>query len=589
MGTWSITDDKTGVSLEVTGKKPPSKDQADALFAKHYQEKGSSVSNKNESASQQTEEAPQEEKSLTDKIFDIPYVGAAIENQMAVPEYLAHIGSSMVAKPVADVAGLSAVAQDMVSGDGGTDAAGFRNEVMSDLTYKPKSESANAFAESNYNPINLFAKAVNSIANFTASFGEDEAGDSALGMVSNAVREGVIQAPMLIGAKYSSPLRKRTKNQALALEKKRNAAIDAARNEAQSVGLVTPAEGGTKAALSGITKSNQGISIKNAETATGLAKKQLGLTLDEPISTVIGGNLDKLKSKYYDAYKNIGSESIGTNIVSLKKSKSPIVDARGRSIESTRPQITANVIEPTPPFRLALNKHLMEAEKMIKEAPKLNKDLKPVVELFKEQLKKDTFNPAVTLENIKSLRADAKAVFSRQSKPKEVKKAAAKMAIANALEGLFEAHLLKIGKPELLVAFREARKKLAQINIIEKVINPVTGVVDIKALANLSKKKNIKLTGSLKTIADFGITFPQAAMSMKGAPAYLTMFDTAVAAASVMAGKPAVAAAEVGVRLVGPKAAAGGLLQKKTPSYKASNTASGLFTGASATSSSQGD
>jgi hypothetical protein len=578
MAQFKITDPDTGVSLKLTGDKPPSSEDIDLIFAKHYKKKG--VAEKPTVATQKAPvEAASTEGSLLDTITD--NIPKPVKDVVSGAEYVANLATSMVAKPVSDIAGLAATAKDIVTGNINSDASGFRDQVRDDLTYHPETDAAKALATSNLNPLNLFANAIHGIANFTASFGEDEAGDSALGMISNGIREGVIQAPIFIGAKMSSSRLKRTKQKALELEKSRNAVLDTARNEAQAKGFVTPAESGVKVHISGVARTNKALSQKNAATATDLIKKELGLPLDEAINPAIGGNLDALKTAQYKVYSDIVADSIGVRAAIKKTVPNARSVITGKNIQRT--VIKDNVILPTKAFKDTMNKHIAEAQKLYKDSPKANAGMKGAIDLFKEQLAKKTQDPVVMFENIKSMRRDAKTIYSRQSSPKQMKQAHAKMAIANALEGLMESHLVKIGKPELMVAFRQARTNLAKINTVETAINPVTGVIDIKTLSNLSKKKGAVFTGELKAIADFGTVFPDAAASLTGAPTYLSLFDTALAGASVLAGHPRVAAVEVGGRLGIPALGKTGLLQNKTPSYKASNLKPKLFTGAAVT------
>lgn len=85
-------------------------------------------------------------------------------------------------------------------------------------------------------------------------------------------------------------------------------------------------------------------------------------------------------------------------------------------------------------------------------------------------------------------------------------------SLSKALEDQVERHLGALGKDGegLLKAFREGRQLIAITFSVEKAFNPATGTVSASKLAaQLSKGK--PLSGELKTIAQFGQSFPKAA------------------------------------------------------------------------------
>lgn len=74
-------------------------------------------------------------KSGVDQALD-----ALKQSYASVSEPTAHILSSMVAKPVSDIAGLAATAHDALTGSDG-DPAGFKQHVQDSLTYQPRTEA----------------------------------------------------------------------------------------------------------------------------------------------------------------------------------------------------------------------------------------------------------------------------------------------------------------------------------------------------------------------------------------------------------------------------------------------------------------
>jgi len=526
-----------------------------------------------------TQEDP---KSLSDKTIDV--VKGQVGNALAPLDYALNMGSGMLAKTASDLAGLGAIGVDAL-GISDVDPAQVKQNVQEAMTYDTKTDVGDFLATTMWNPINLVGKGIHATADYLGSFGEDEAGDSPLGMLANAIREGVIHAPVFIGAKMHSQKLKDTKQKALNRDKDRNILIDNARTEAQAVGLRTPAETGVKSQISGMTKTNKALSEFNTNKATDIIKKDIGIKPNEPINPNIGGNLDIAKQNYYAIYAEVSRGLKGGKVVVNTFGKKDFITGK----QSVSSKSYADMIAPTKTFKDTLTGYLKEVESLFKHDPKLNKSYKEVIGLFKEQLSKKVFDPEIMMRNISNLRRDAKAVYKNpNSKPSDTKSASGRMAIATALEDLMESHLAAVGKPELMTAYKNARKQLAKIHVVETAMHPVTGLISLPTLVSLSdraskgsKIKGDGFTGGVKLVTDFAKTFPKAAADVKGATGYLTMFDTAVAAASLIAGHPMVAATEVGVRLLAPRAAVGGLLQNKTPSYKASNMKSGLFTGAS--------
>ena len=109
-----------------------------------------------------------------------------------VADYAAHLGSSMVAKPVSEIAGLAALASDLVTGNRG-DPSGFKREVQDRMTWAPHSAEGKWLSESLVNPLNLVGKVISTGANAAGDFVQGkEAAESFSGMAGNFVREAII-------------------------------------------------------------------------------------------------------------------------------------------------------------------------------------------------------------------------------------------------------------------------------------------------------------------------------------------------------------------------------------------------------------
>jgi hypothetical protein len=109
------------------------------------------------------------------------------------------------------------------------------------------------------------------------------------------------------------------------------------------------------------------------------------------------------------------------------------------------------------------------------------------------------------LENVRTLRADAKKIYNNQNAtPKQVAVADANLAIANQLESMLESN---ITNPKLLEQFRDARQKMARTYVYEGTTDFNTGMVDVSKLARITAKDNA-LTGDIASLGKIAGNFP---------------------------------------------------------------------------------
>ena len=112
---------------------------------------------------------------------------------------------------------------------------------------------------------------------------------------------------------------------------------------------------------------------------------------------------------------------------------------------------------------------------------------------------------AEVLENVRTLRADAKKIYGNQNAtPKQVAVADANLAIANQLESMIESN---IANPKLLDQFRDARQKMARTYVYEGATDFNTGMVDVSKLARITAKDNA-LTGDIASLGKIAGNFP---------------------------------------------------------------------------------
>ncbi len=116
----------------------------------------------------------------------------ATDIALGIPDYLANLATSIVAKPAGDVAGLAAVAGEAALGDGRGDVAPAVKEGVQDrLTYAPKTEFGKAIAESPYNPINIIGKVIGGVSEAAGDVvrGDGAGADTVRGAAGNLVQE----------------------------------------------------------------------------------------------------------------------------------------------------------------------------------------------------------------------------------------------------------------------------------------------------------------------------------------------------------------------------------------------------------------
>lgn len=136
-------------------------------------------------------------ESATPKLIDNPvanYAGSLVEPAL-------NMATSMVAKPVSEVAGLAALAKNLVTGSR-DDVEGFSRNVQDRMTYSPRTKGGDAVVKSPLNPVNILGNTVNAASDVQRSIvGGDAHDDSPRGMIANALREAGIQALGMVGMK----------------------------------------------------------------------------------------------------------------------------------------------------------------------------------------------------------------------------------------------------------------------------------------------------------------------------------------------------------------------------------------------------
>lgn len=223
--------------------------------------------------------------------------------------------------------------------------------------------------------------------------------------------------------------------------------------------------------LSGKISTAQNASARNAEVTNRLASEALGLPPGEKITPDVLSRVRTAAGQAYEAVKGTGTVTPGAAYdQALDKIAAPFVTT-AKGFPNAKPS--------------------------------------PVLDLV-DSLRAQSFDASAAVEQVKQLRSAADKAFAGGDK--DVGNAA--KAAAKALEDVLEQHLHAIGQPDLLRGLREARQLIAKTYTVEKALNPASGTVDARKLAQaLAKGK--PLQGELRTAAEFAAQFPKAAQPVE--------------------------------------------------------------------------
>jgi hypothetical protein len=232
--------------------------------------------------------------------------------------------------------------------------------------------------------------------------------------------------------------------------------------------------------IGGKAATRQEAEIRNQEVTNRLAKEQIGLKPNEPLTE---GALEKLRNNFAAPYREVAA---------------------------------------IPEFKSA-NVMLGRVDPITNQ---------PIAQ---------TVNPKQILEDLKTTRADANAyykAYSRDAHPETKAKADQLKNQANQLELQLEKIAVLSNKPDLVNQLREARKKIAQTYTVEQALNVGTTNVDARAIGR-AIDRGVPLTENLRLIGNFAEQNPlYVRESSNVSTPGVSALDATVAGMSVAAGKP---------------------------------------------------
>lgn len=290
-----------------------------------------------------------------------------------------------------------------------------------------------------------------------------------------------------------------------------NIGLDIARAEKLSVPPTMTNPSVTNRLLEGFSgklTTGQALSLKNQEKLNNLAKAELGLPKEVPLSR---DTLNLLRRDAGDAYSTIK----GTGLVTTDQA-----------------------------YEKALNNITQKYQGAAKDFPELAKN--EAVDIV-NSIKVPQFNSDSAVDAISVLRSNADDAFAKGNKST----GKAYREAAGAIEDLLGRHLQAIGAPEDIVSnFQNARTIIAKTYSVENALNPVTNnIIGSKLAKQLEKGK--PLSGNLKKIAQFSSAFPTASKEVTSSMPGLSPLDYATGGLAAAATQnPALLAATMSRPLV---------------------------------------
>jgi hypothetical protein len=401
-----------------------------------------------------------------------------------------NVATGMVAKPIADIAGLGATAYDVLSGNKEGDPEGFRKSIEEALTYQPRGESGKNLADVAKNVLGLPSKAIGLISKPAGNLVRgDSSSDTVRGALANAVEEGINQGAGFAVGKGIKALKgvtdKSLKNAASAAAERSGQLerINQVRNTAAQEGYVVPASQAQdtlwnhikETVAGGAGKSQRKASVQNQEITNDLVRKTLGMPEDMPITS---DNLAQLRAKEGAAYSDI--EQWGSPMHS------------------------------TPEYRVALD-NIRKTAKNMEKFQATKSSGRQIHEMLSD-LDKPRMPPKDAVFLMRRLREDARnnlnSAKAGGGDSAKTDLGNAQKEAARALESMVEKNLDYGGAKNLADAFRSAREKIAQSYTVEKALNPSTGDVSAVKLFN-DMKRGKMVGGQMRKAAEFAGAFPK--------------------------------------------------------------------------------
>lgn len=477
-------------------------------------------------------------------VFDIleKYGLNPLKEVAGIIEPVMQVTSSYAAEPIADLATLGGIAADL-TGYRKADPIAEGNAVREALTYSPRTTVGKYISSNILSPIGgVIDKGTSAVGNAAYNLTGSETARS-------VAKEVATQGIGFIGAKGGASSKAATIASNLKkVETLKQSALDSAlknkiRVEGNKIGLIAPSETGIKHTISNIGKVNPAISNKNMKTATNALSEEVGLPKGAIRDIDIYDRVNDLSKAYTD----------------LEQALPPMVNI-------------------TPEFTNSVNSLLQPMKNMVAQDPKAFAGYKDSIALLEHQLTQESISPSIMMAKIAKLRSDASVYKKNMSgKPIEADLADASYKLANIYEDLVENTLGE--NSEAISKFRDSRKQLAKIHVIDSARNNASGLIELPRLVTEIGKYGTSskfVDGNLKVVSDFTKTFGDTTKAVSDSQvATPTGFEAiggiaGIGSAIPTGGKSLALAIPYVAKSLAPSFGKAGMLQNAIPSYRTS-------------------
>lgn len=402
-------------------------------------------------------------------------------NPLAGAYGLAEAGTNLATGLGASAVGGLRGLYSLATGDTAAEAARKTQATQEALTYTPRSAPGAAAARVAALPMELAAQGVGAVGGKIGGLMGNEALGQTIGENLPAVAATLAGGPAALRGGRNVGQTMAAERAAMQLEQSRlNAALIETAQKAADMRLAL------NPAVSNPTKANRakGMLIGNADVNTSISKAN-DLRVIEIVKGELG--LPQTIKKLDQAAYNTAREQISPPYNAIRAIPA-LTDDTGAVVQQLRN---------------------LQSDPLIGGK---NAD-KKITGLIDEAI--DTVSAGRSgeriLKNIEQLRQDANNIYGSLERPDRIQRsvADASKGIANALEGLIDQHLTRVGDTTLLRDFQAARPRMAQTYAYEKATDFNTGRVDPLVLAKITRGDNA-FTGRLADLGQVAGTFPEA-------------------------------------------------------------------------------
>ncbi len=291
-------------------------------------------------------------------------------------------------------------------------------------------------------------------------------------------------------------------------------AIGGATSGALSAGLVNPENAAAGAVIGGV--------LPGAMQVAGAAGKAIGRTISGPEQPAdLAKAVQAAREAGYVIPPTQARQSLANRIIegfSGKITTAQNASAKNQAVTNAKAAVAIGL----PPETKITPEVLDDVRRAAGQAYADVASLPARAAVAADTLTNTKASPAIKPDEmvfgLRKARNDATAWFrsyGRTADPDALVKAKSAQSTATELESALEDYAASQGRPDIVQAMRDARQVIAKTYSVEAAMNPATGSVDARKLAEqLAKGK--PLSGDLKQAAEFAARFPKASQAVEG-------------------------------------------------------------------------